>query len=125
MELLLIYPNPAGFIHLQIARFSKAGNLDFHSIQSFATSSETISFHPNSCWLRIWMVFLPYSKKMTQEGHIMNLADSLLLFDSGLFCIEFMHPNVLVSMFHAKPNGFSLWLLGFSNCFRLTFFPTC
>ena len=50
--------------------------------------------------------------------------DSMPLFDSGLSCIELLYPNVPVSMFHTKPNAFSLWLSGFSNCFRLIFFLT-
>ena len=42
MEVLFIIPNPVGFINLEIARLSKAGNLDFYSTQSFATSSKKI-----------------------------------------------------------------------------------
>ena len=42
MKLLFILPNPAGYAHLEIDKFSKADNLDFHSNQSFATSSEAI-----------------------------------------------------------------------------------
>ena len=63
MELLYILPNPTGFIHSEIARFSKAGSLDFHSTQSFATSSETILSYPNSCWLDIF----DYFSSMLQE----------------------------------------------------------
>ena len=48
MKLLFILPKSAGYAHLEIDRFSKAGYLDFHSNQSFATSPETISSHPNS-----------------------------------------------------------------------------
>ena len=128
MELLFTSRNPAGFTHLDIAGFSKAGNLDFYSTQSFATSSETISSHPNSCWLSIWMIFLLCSKNdaTNPRGSYTELSfDSMPLFDSGLSYIEILYPNVLVSLFHTKPNAFSLWLLGFSNCFRLTFFLTC
>ena len=128
MELVFLSPNSHGFMHLEIARFSKVGNLDFHSTQSFATSSETISSHPNSCWLSIWMIFLPCNKNgaTNPRGSYNELhSDSMPHFDNGLSCIKILYPNVQVSMFHTKLNTFSLWLLGFSNYFRLTLFLTC
>ena len=128
-ELPFIFPNSANFINLKTPRFSKTGKLEFYSTQSIPpTSSETISSHPNSCWLSIWMIFIPCSKNgaTNPRGSCTELSsDSMTLFDRGLSCIEILYPHASVSVFHIKLISFPLWLLGFSNFFRLTFFLTC